>query len=1308
MMRDSLATPGSPGKIPLERTADLLTPNRKHRSSGMKSANSQRSAFTGSSAAFSPYPQVSKGSMAGKHQSDQASQAGSMGARLEDEMNNDHLQKLQEIFEEADEDGGGGLDIDEFRQAMRKIMGEGMMEEVDDKELAIVFMKVDANCDGTVDWDEYLSYMLMEYQERDHMSNLFKEIPFPKPLREIHSNHRDMLTKVGFYQNLNLRHGNLHEEGEHGGRYISVSKEGVINFWSMDMHLQRSVAIEQPREKTKPMWLTDMVCMPNVNMIAVSSTERDISFYDVNATKFDRCFQVSGLDNCALTMDYWFDPRNMNKAVLVFGDAGGNVCCIVFTEAMGSALFGSQNAKSVGSRRVPFPELLKGSVKGVVAMKFSPLHEDWVRKVKYCSNLNSFISCATTNESSIYIGDLSRKKSGSFFKIRKGILCFDYCKETNMIVTGGMDRSVRTWNPYVTTKATSVMKGHTSAVVHIVVNSTHGQIISVGKDKGVKVWDMRDQTCMQNINPRSINMGPHSISTVCFHAKTGSLILGTNQIALLEHKWDADAEDDDVTSHNRPITAAIYNHLFNQVVSACHDSVVSVWDLATGTKTIMFSKAHKYMEKGVEKCAEITAMTFDPSYRRLVTGGRDGSVKIWNFNNGACLRELETFDTMEVTGIVCPKQRIVTAGWNRRVTSYIDSDDDDDSRQWMLKHNEDILSLAAYDTSIIATSSYDGDIIIWSLETAQPLCRLNASDGVSPRTGSRTINYSSKTAGSSTKSADVTRLTRRRSAASNASSASDADSSDGVIGKHKASSHKTLLKRQSTKALFDPVETSKAVNDSEDEPSYRRTSLPAIGTPKASFVNTSQKRSEGVKEDSQTFFTESMSNFKQRAPSGRTASSSRKSFYVDVEDSKEYTKKHESAVDKVIFLQSRPNDKDTATLMASGADGWVRAWSVHHKGGLLGQFNAAQKGGGESVLAMTTDSENEFLITGDTSGYIMVWDITDYCIGSSTAPQARVPSAALQHMRKDSKFPFRGGNPTILKLQERMEKKQRAEMKPPPSATNPRETIKWPKKLNSFRAHVACVTHIEYCEDKSLIVSSSDDCSVRLWTLCGRYIGTFGQFGGWQTLPEEVIPKELPRRLPRDVHRVASAVTLKVLNGGIMPRWKLAKNIMMIVARNQLAKAAQGIDDSSLEGDDGKLLGEKAHDSGKASLGTSTILGKSYKPKTRHKMPPTLPEIKQNQNQVVVYSSLPFTDLEPVEEIKVPTTLHEIQLRQQQSMEAMRGAENGLAGGALGKKHGGKRSRLQEFLQKQKAVRILTKGKLGLTAAAAAANKGGK
>ena len=65
-----------------------------------------------------------------------------------------------------------------------------------------------------------------------------------------------------------------------------------------------------------------------------------------------------------------------------------------------------------------------------------------------------------------------------------------------------------------------------------------------------------------------------------------------------------------------------------------------MWDVDTGSKVMQFVKTH-----GV---AEITAMTFDPTGRRLVTGGRDGTVKIWNFNNGACLNVLHLTDSSEV------------------------------------------------------------------------------------------------------------------------------------------------------------------------------------------------------------------------------------------------------------------------------------------------------------------------------------------------------------------------------------------------------------------------------------------------------------------------------------------------------------------------------------------------------------------------------------------------------------------------------------------------------------------------------------
>lgn len=35
------------------------------------------------------------------------------------------------------------------------------------------------------------------------------------------------------------------------------------------------------------------------------------------------------------------------------------------------------------------------------------------------------------------------------FPIYKGVKTFDLCKKHNLLVTGGMDRLIRMWNPYV-------------------------------------------------------------------------------------------------------------------------------------------------------------------------------------------------------------------------------------------------------------------------------------------------------------------------------------------------------------------------------------------------------------------------------------------------------------------------------------------------------------------------------------------------------------------------------------------------------------------------------------------------------------------------------------------------------------------------------------------------------------------------------------------------------------------------------------------------------------------------------------------
>ena len=59
---------------------------------------------------------------------------------------------------------------------------------------------------------------------------------------------------------------------------------------------------------------------------------------------------------------------------------------------------------------------------------------------------------------------------------------------------------------------------------------------------------------------------------------------------------------------------------------------MKLWDFETGNAVFDFGEAHGD--------AAITCLDFDTTGRRCLTGGRDGGIKIWNYNNGHCLMTL--------------------------------------------------------------------------------------------------------------------------------------------------------------------------------------------------------------------------------------------------------------------------------------------------------------------------------------------------------------------------------------------------------------------------------------------------------------------------------------------------------------------------------------------------------------------------------------------------------------------------------------------------------------------------------------------
>lgn len=57
------------------------------------------------------------------------------------------------------------------------------------------------------------------------------------------------------------------------------------------------------------------------------------------------------------------------------------------------------------------------------------------------------------------------------------------------------------------------------------------------------------------------------------------------------------------------------------------------------------------------------------------------------------------------------------------------------------------------------------------------------------------------------------------------------------------------------------------------------------------------------------------------------------------------------------------------------------------------------------------------------------------------------------------------------------------------------------------------------------------------------------------------------------------------------------------------------------------------------SRSLENVLGKFYKPKTRHRFLPPLPKLKFNQDQMIVYSSLNFKELQTIDEPKTPAVV---------------------------------------------------------------------
>ncbi|XP_035856994.1 WD repeat-containing protein 49 [Sander lucioperca] len=557
---------------------------------------------------------------------------------------------------------------------------------------------------------EFSTHMMQEYKEKQETERRSKQLAFTLPATMKALGHGIPIV-------------NIHST--HDGTVVTVREDGVVCYWN-----------------------------PELKPLKTKNMDRELQLYELST--LEPYCQINALDTVPLTLDYGY--TGPDKCCVLYGDMEGCVTIILISSVGDTLRLWNKLPKIENMPNIAVDNAVLSPNVTFVRWK---VHQDWVTQAKYFQGFQAVVSSSNEESSSLVIGrvlpltdaeqqlgeireacyegktkkvqlswtpQLRAACDQTVFTIYKGVKTFDLCQKHSLLVTGGMDRLIRMWNPHFSGKPTGILKGHSAPIIYLCIFSEDSQIFSVSIDRSVKIWDIQDQCCLFTADPKA--SGIHGdISACSYSSALESFYIAADCMAMLSLKIRPRLHSRLTVSHNETVMCCGYNEEFRQVVSCTEGSVVKVWDFDTGRQVFEFGGTHNL--------SAITCMTFDPKGRRLVTGGRDGSLKIWNFNNGQCLKTLKKDgECHEVCDCIFLQVHrnvyVMSVGRDRMIDIYPDIPEDlhhvqrpQPSWQDDLKngHKDDILCVAQCPPSLIATSSYDGEIIVWNVVSGRIQCR---------------------------------------------------------------------------------------------------------------------------------------------------------------------------------------------------------------------------------------------------------------------------------------------------------------------------------------------------------------------------------------------------------------------------------------------------------------------------------------------------------------------------------------------------------------------------------------------------------
>ena len=292
----------------------------------------------------------------------------------------------------------------------------------------------------------------------------------------------------------------------------------------------------------------------------------------------------------------------------------------------------------------------------------------------------------------------------------------DFISNGAQLVSVGQDQKIKIWD--VESGVELLMLEDVAPLYTVTVSPDERLIATGGRDGVAKVWEIESGEILFTLTGHTDIVSYVAFSPDSKYLATGS-IDGSTKI------WDISPEGVSewltVAGHTRVVMNTDYSSDGQKIATASWDKNAIVWDAINGEKLLTIQRFDE----------ALGSIAFSSDQAQIVTGDHSGTVKVWNADTGKLIQSFLAHNTSgDIDAKFSPDGKMIGSGGADGIARLWDVSSGQLIRSF--EDHADVISRVAFspDGNLFATASWDGTAKVWQVSNGELLITLATDSGL--------------------------------------------------------------------------------------------------------------------------------------------------------------------------------------------------------------------------------------------------------------------------------------------------------------------------------------------------------------------------------------------------------------------------------------------------------------------------------------------------------------------------------------------------------------------------------------------------